>query len=77
MYFSYLTGSLFNNSIYDGLLRTKNIPIIKKTTPKETANITAYTVMCNYVKTFKMVTPVSEIAQVLKSTDHNGFPVVT
>lgn len=76
MFFSYLVGTLFNRSIYDGILRMKNIPIIKSEPPTETANHTAFQIMSHNVKTFKHVVSVKDVAEYLKTTNHNGFPVV-
>lgn len=42
MFFSFLVGNIFNRSIYDGILRMKNIPILKKLPPKTCFNYTAF-----------------------------------
>lgn len=76
MFFSYLVGTLFNRSIYDGILRMKNIPILKSDPPKETENHTAFQIMNHFVKSFKQIVSVKEVADYLKNTNHNGFPVV-
>lgn len=76
MFASYGTGSIFNKSIYDGILRLKNIPILKKAPPKKTRNILASVFMSKPVVTLNSLSSVDEVEKALNNHEFNGFPVV-
>ena len=61
MFAAYGAGSVVNKSIYDGILRTKNIPILKKVPPKKTRNVLAATLMSKNVRSLNQVTTVKDI----------------
>ena len=76
MFASYGTGSIFNKSIYDGILRLKNIPILKKAPPKKTRNILVSNIMSKNVITVSCLSSVEEVEKALEHREINGFPVV-
>jgi H+/Cl- antiporter ClcA len=52
LFVSYGVGSLFTRSLYKGILRTKNIPLLDKAIPKLNRNKTAYDLMSSLPMTF-------------------------
>lgn len=77
LFVSYGTGTLLiNKSIYLSALRTKNIPVLQKTAPRENRHLTAYNLMCAPPRCFQFVAKITDIYYQLENTTFNGFPVL-
>ena len=55
LFVSYGAGSIFNKSLYVGMLRSKNIPLLQKKAPKVNKLVTASTLSTSPVVTFNCV----------------------
>lgn len=76
LFCSYGAGTvLINKSIYSSALRTKNIPVLGKSVPRENRNLLAQEVMSTPVSSFGFITTVREAYFQLETTPYNGFPV--
>ncbi|XP_026472921.1 H(+)/Cl(-) exchange transporter 7 isoform X2 [Ctenocephalides felis] len=70
------TGDFFNEGIYDIHIQLSGIPFLQWHSPPLSSSIFASVVMSQPVIYFKTKESVKRIVEVLKMTDHNGFPVV-
>ena len=52
MFSAYSTGFIFNDSLYAGMLRSKDIPILKKQCPKINRDLSAAKLMTRDPKSF-------------------------
>ena len=78
MFASYGAGWIFNKSVYAGLTRMKNIPILRKLPPRKTRNVTAYKIMTHDPKSLPLVVSVQDAGELLRNfPEINGYPVVT
>lgn len=68
-----LTGVL---PIYDLHIHIKKIPLLETSAEKYFRHLTAIDVKSDNCETFDRVEKVASIVEMLKSTTHNGFPVV-
>ncbi|XP_049852821.1 H(+)/Cl(-) exchange transporter 7 isoform X4 [Schistocerca gregaria] len=69
-------GDFFNEGIYDIHIQICGVPILPWEPPPLSNNIYASEVMSHPVVTLKTIENVGHIVDVLKSEEHNGFPVV-
>lgn len=77
LFVSYGVGSIFTRSLYQGTLRTKNIPVLDKAIPKVNRHKHAYDIMTKDVITFQPVEYLSSISKMLTIYPHfNGFPII-
>jgi chloride channel 7 len=76
LFVAYGSGSIFNKSLYAGMLRSKNIPLLQKKVPKCNKNLRATTLSAAPVVTLDCVSSMKDITRHLKYTTHNGFPVI-
>jgi H+/Cl- antiporter ClcA len=58
LFVSYGVGSFFNKSLYVGMLRSKNIPVLNKKTPSKNKQITASVISASPVNTLNTVASV-------------------
>ncbi|XP_060522651.1 H(+)/Cl(-) exchange transporter 7 [Cylas formicarius] len=70
------TGDFFNEGIYDTLIQLSGVPLLPWEPPPLARNIYASEVMSHPVVTLKCVENVGHIAELMKLTSYNGFPVV-
>lgn len=68
--------ALMPRSIYKGALRSKNIPILNKSVPKQNRGLDADKIMSSPPIFFNFVVSVEQVYYQLESTPFNGFPVV-
>ena len=77
LFISYGSGTLLiNKSIYLSALRSKNIPLLGKSVPRENRKKLAKDVMTTPVRAFKFLPTVREAFYQLHNTHFNGFPVL-
>jgi len=69
-------GDYFNEGIYDIHIQLAGVPLLSWDPPPLSATTYASEVMSHPVITFSTQEKVGRILDVLKSTSHNGFPVV-
>jgi hypothetical protein len=67
---------LMPRSIYKGALRSKNIPILNKSLPKQNRKLLAANIMSAPPIHFSFLASVEQVLYQLESTPYNGFPVV-
>jgi hypothetical protein len=67
---------LVSKSVYSSAIRSKNIPLLQKSCPKQNNNMTAFNLMYYPVKSFHFIARVDEIYRYLENTTHSGFPVL-
>ncbi|XP_017769929.1 PREDICTED: H(+)/Cl(-) exchange transporter 7 [Nicrophorus vespilloides] len=70
------TGDYFNDGIYDIHIQLSGVPFLSWDPPPLSHNIYASEVMSHPIASLKNVENVGYIAQLLKDTSYNGFPVV-
>jgi H+/Cl- antiporter ClcA len=69
-------GSIFQKSIYINSVRFKNIPFLVEKAPHNSSFVQAEDIMKGNVKTIHFKAEVQRIAEYLKETSYNGFPVI-
>lgn len=69
-------ADLFNEGLYDIHIQLAGIPLLAWEPPPLSSNITARTVMSYPVICLRPLETVANIIDILKTTSHNGFPVV-
>ncbi|GAB1602251.1 chloride transport protein 6-like [Argonauta hians] len=70
-------GDLFNQGLYDIHINLKNIPLLEWDSPAVMDRLTAADIMKDKVLYVFPHTRISTIEQILKTTAHNVFPVVS
>uniref|UniRef100_A0A6M2DZ13 Chloride channel protein n=1 Tax=Xenopsylla cheopis TaxID=163159 RepID=A0A6M2DZ13_XENCH len=70
------TGDFFNEGIYDIHIQLTGIPFLQWHSPPLSSSIFAPVVMSQPVVYFRTRETVKRIVEVLKMTEHNGFPVI-
>lgn len=75
MLFSYGTALIFNQSLYNRALRSKQVPYLKSSAPDINSNLMAKVVMASKPVTLVVVPSVYQCYEALK-TGHNSFPIV-
>ena len=76
LFISFAVGRLFNRSLYAASLVSKSVPFLVETVPVFNRNLRAEAVMSRPVHSLAKQAKVSSIAEALRETNHNGFPVV-
>ena len=77
LFVSYGFGYIsIKKSVYTSAMRTKNIPLLQRSPPKESRNMTAFNIMHANVITFNFITKVREVYRMLENTEHSAFPVM-
>ncbi|KYR02929.1 chloride channel protein [Tieghemostelium lacteum] len=69
-------GDFFGQSLYEHLMEQKYIPFLQSLPPHATSNVRVTTIMTKQVDVLPEVASVSLILQMLKSNNHNGFPII-
>lgn len=70
------TGDFFNEGIYDTFIQMTGVPLLGWEPPPLAHNMYASEVMAHPVVTLNCVEKVRRIVDLLRTTTHNGFPVV-
>ena len=70
-------GDLFNDGIYHTSIHLKNIPFLDEKPPDQLDSLLAQDVMSENVSFLYPITRVGSLVQLLRSTAHSAFPVVT
>jgi predicted transcriptional regulator len=68
-------ASIFNRSIYERALRSKQIPMLRNHCPKSQKHVTAFTVMSSPVVTVEGLVSVEYLQEILKH-QYSTFPVL-
>jgi chloride channel 7 len=80
IFFSLMTakffGDFFNEGLFDAHIMLSGIPLLAWDPPPMTEELNAKHIMSHPVVVLKEVETVSRILDILKTTEHNGFPVV-
>jgi hypothetical protein len=71
---SYATGLFFNQSLYTRALRSKQVPLLKDTVPKENENLLARMIMKPNPLTLECLAKVEKIGEAL-ACKYSSFPV--
>jgi chloride channel 7 len=69
-------GDLFNHSVYEQILHIKGLPFLEEKPEPYMKQLTVLDVCSWPARTLSTCERVSTIVDTLKSTDHNGFPVL-
>eukprot|EP00250_Pteridium_aquilinum_P024475 c29128_g1_i1 orf=221-2632(+) len=69
-------GDLFNHSVYEQILHIKGIPFLEEKPEPYMKHLTVMDVCSSPPVTLAALERVGNIVEVLKLTDHNGFPVL-
>jgi len=69
-------GDFFSEGLYEILIELKHRPLLPYEPPAFMRKYRACDIMAHPVLCFQQVEPVQNVYDVLKSTSHNGFPVV-
>ena len=69
-------GDYFNEGIYDIHIQLAGVPLLSWDPPPLSATTYASEVMSHPVVTLSTIERVGHVVDILKSTEHNGFPVV-
>ena len=77
LFISFAVGRLFNRSIYINALGQKNVPFLVETVPRSHMHLRARDVMAHNISYLPQNPTVNQIANVLRETEHNGFPIMT
>lgn len=75
MLFSYGTALIFNQSLYNRALRSKQVPYLKSSAPDINSNLLAKIIMKENPTTLVLVPSVFQCYEALK-TGHNSFPII-
>lgn len=65
-----------SKSVYSSAMRSKNIPLLNKSPPKESKDMLALSLMRHPVISFPFLAKVHEVYRWLENTEHSGFPVL-
>lgn len=76
LFISFAVGRLFNRSLYAASLVSKSVPFLVETVPVFNRNLRAEAVMSRPPINLSKLAKVDDIAEALRDTNHNGFPVV-
>ncbi|KAL0922287.1 hypothetical protein M5K25_006260 [Dendrobium thyrsiflorum] len=66
----------FNTNIYDMLVKLKGFPLLQRHTDSYMGQLTVGDVVTGPLQMFNGVEKVGNIVHILKTTGHNGFPVI-
>lgn len=77
LFISFAVGRLFTRSIYVGALTQKNVPFLVETIPLSHSHLKAKDVMAHNLTWLQPNPTIAQIAEVLRETEHNGFPILT
>lgn len=69
-------GDYFNEGIYDEGIKKNGVPMLAWHTPIKKMNMKAKQIMSDEVVCVRMRESVEYIVNILRSTTHNGFPVI-
>lgn len=69
-------GDLFNEGLYDIHIRLARVPILGWDPPQMAVDLNARYIMNKPVVCMNLVENVGRVIDILKSTTHNGFPIV-
>lgn len=69
-------GDYFNESVYEHLIELKHIPYLPRRPAHHTEKLLLKDVMTRNVSTLPPLVSVRDLLKLLRSTRHNGFPVV-
>lgn len=69
-------GDMFNKGVYDQIVKLKGLPFMEAHPEPYMKHLIARDVVTGPLITFSGVEKVGNILQALKSTGHNGFPVI-
>ncbi|KAE8691188.1 Chloride channel protein CLC-b [Hibiscus syriacus] len=69
-------GDMFNQGVYDQIVKLKGLPYIKAHPEHYMKHLVARDVVTGPLITFSSVEMVGNIIHALRSTGHNGFPVI-
>ncbi|KAL5491512.1 hypothetical protein EMCRGX_G016811 [Ephydatia muelleri] len=70
-------GDLFNSGIYHATIHYKNIPFLDEKAPDQLNSLLAEDVMSENISFLYPITRVESLCQLLHTTTHSAFPVVT
>ena len=76
LFISFTVGRIFNRSLYAASLVSKSVPFLVETVPAFNRNLRAEAIMSRPVISLAKKCKVSDIADALRDSNHNGFPVV-
>jgi CBS domain-containing protein len=65
-----------SKSVYSSAMRSKNIPLLKRSPPDDCKSMNAGALMNSHVISFNFIAPVHEVYRYLENTEHSGFPVL-
>eukprot|EP01113_Clastostelium_recurvatum_P038604 TRINITY_DN5794_c0_g1_i4.p1 TRINITY_DN5794_c0_g1~~TRINITY_DN5794_c0_g1_i4.p1 ORF type:complete len:822 (-),score=207.35 TRINITY_DN5794_c0_g1_i4:223-2688(-) len=71
------TADLFTESLYDNLMHLKCIPFLHSKPPRDMQALEVGDVMAEPVVSLREVERVGDVLAMLRSNNHNGFPVVS
>lgn len=71
------TGDLVNQGLYDQLLRVKRLPFLQEYPQPYMKHLTALDVCSRPLVTLNAIERVKNIVEILQTTDHNAFPVLS
>ena len=76
LFISFAVGRLFNRSLYAASLVSKSVPFLVETVPVFNLELKAEAFMSRPVISLTKRSKVSVIAEALRDSNHNGFPIV-
>lgn len=76
LFIAFAVGRLFNRSIYVAALGAKNVPFLIETVPYFNSHLRAKDIMSDNLRFLTHKPKVSQIAELLRDTSHNSFPVL-
>lgn len=76
LFISFAVGRLFNRSLYAASLVSKSVPFLIEAVPAFNRNLKAEAFMSRPVISLTKRSKVSAIAEALRDSNHNGFPLV-
>lgn len=76
LFISFGVGRLFNRSMYVSSVQFKNIPFLVESAPRCNQHLTAADIMSRDVTTLRKRNQVFHMAEVIRETDYNCFPIV-
>mmetsp|Transcript_1530 Transcript_1530/g.2101 ORF Transcript_1530/g.2101 Transcript_1530/m.2101 type:complete len:194 (+) Transcript_1530:1121-1702(+) len=76
LFISFNVGRIFNRSLYAASLVTKSVPFLVEEVPVFNRKLRAEAIMSRPVHSLQKKSKVKAIADALRDTNYNGFPVV-
>lgn len=77
LFISFAVGRLFNRSIYVAALGSKNVPFLIETVPYFNSHLRAKEIMSESLSWLPQKPTVGQVADLLRETTHNSFPVLS